>query len=203
MVTSIERGVTGGGGGLVDALWEWVTLQERGARIWDREDALWWYGERASLSTFAGAVWRAGGIALEEYQTEKHVSRRRGNRYGRGDLYLKVGREEYILEAKQVWCSVGSGARNSLKRVSAALRSATQDVKRAKSYGERRLAAVFVVPMIPKLRSGDIDARIAWWLEEVRGIDFTYLAWAFPPNARDLFDEGTLYPGVCVLLRRA
>lgn len=174
-----------------------------GARIWDQEDALWWYGERASLSTFAGAVWRAGGIALEEYQTEKHVSRRRGNRYGRGDLYLKVGREEYILEAKQVWCGVGSGARNSLQQVSAALERATHDVKRAKSYGERRLAAVFVVPMIPKLRSGDIDGRIAWWLEEVRGLDFTYLAWAFPPNARGLSDEGRLYPGVCVLLRRA
>ena len=68
-------------------------------------DVPWWYNERASLSVFAGAIWRAGGHCFEEYSDEKRDFRRRSHRLGKGypgrvDLYLSWRRFDFIAEAK-------------------------------------------------------------------------------------------------------
>src|SRR5262245_34034370 len=50
-----------------DLLWEWTSVIERVVRVWYQDDVPWWYNERASLSLFAGAIWKVGGIAFEEF----------------------------------------------------------------------------------------------------------------------------------------
>jgi hypothetical protein len=44
---------------LADVLWEWLGVMDRYVRL-SGGDLPWWYNERASISVFAGAVWRTG-----------------------------------------------------------------------------------------------------------------------------------------------
>ena len=75
---------------------KWVTTNIDVVRHW-QGDLAWWYGERASISVLAGAAWRIGGFAFEEYREDKKTGP------GRVDLYLKVGRQQFIAEAKYCW----------------------------------------------------------------------------------------------------
>ena len=62
-----------------------------------KNDAPWWYNERALLSLFAGAVWKcskSNGWAFEEFTSDKWRTMRRGNRKkgkGRGDIMFGMG----------------------------------------------------------------------------------------------------------------
>jgi hypothetical protein len=96
---------------LEETLWEWTIAQERSSRLWGWDDVPWWYGERASLSVLAGAIWRTGGIALEEYTVDKSHRRddgQKGLMQGRNDLYFRIGRSDFVLEAKAVWPTLRS-----------------------------------------------------------------------------------------------
>ena len=129
---------------LEDLLWEWVTLQERTARLWGWKEPLWWCSERASLGGFAGAVWRVGGIVLEEYPTEKlsriHARRHRANPIGRGDMDFTLGGVDYIVEGKQCWPGL---SRQSLPYIESYLAKAEEDVRLAIApTRHRRLAVV-------------------------------------------------------------
>ncbi|WBX91992.1 hypothetical protein [Pseudoxanthomonas mexicana] len=58
--------------GLHPLLTAWVELIQDYCRCDDYDDNPWWYNERASLSTLAGAAWRKPGwYALEEFSTTK------------------------------------------------------------------------------------------------------------------------------------
>ena len=66
------------------------------------DDCLYWYNERATVGSLAGAIWRTGGFAVEEYREPK---KRKGKHYmGRTDLWFSLGennRKCYVVEAKQ------------------------------------------------------------------------------------------------------
>ncbi|MBG0847374.1 hypothetical protein H3222_19405 [Pseudomonas chengduensis] len=49
----------------------WVEMVERYCTQHENQDNPWWYNERASLSTLAGAAWSSGWSALEEYSSVK------------------------------------------------------------------------------------------------------------------------------------
>ena len=101
------------------ALWEWTDLVERETRTRPAiDDTVWLYNERASLSVLAGAVWRTGGTAFEEYEHEK----RHGAR-GRCDVHLALDARAFVCEAKQCWASAGATAHPGA-RVASALSSA-------------------------------------------------------------------------------
>lgn len=192
---------------LEDVLWEWIAVQERSARFWEWKDAPWWYNECASLSMFAGAVWRSGGIALEEYSTEKRQDasvrkRTLGTSSGRGDLYLKVGDREFILEAKQCWSSAGARAGHPCNRISKKMSEALVDVRRAKSYGEERLGSAFAVPYIPKREFPSVDQCLEQWLKSINDLSCACRAWVFPPEVRRLSYKTAVYPGVAVFIEQ-
>jgi len=48
---------------------DWLDLMDD--PTWGPKDAPWWYNERASLGTLAGAFWRQKGWAFEEYATSR------------------------------------------------------------------------------------------------------------------------------------
>ena len=50
-------------------------------------DAIWWYPEWSNVGALAGAAWRIGWAALEEFGLDKVVKRHAAN--GRGDLFLQ------------------------------------------------------------------------------------------------------------------
>lgn len=183
---------------LEDILWEWVALTERTVRSWAPDDVPWWYNERASLSVLAGAVWRAGGTAFEEYADKKSTPGR-ASRAGRVDLHMGLGARNFILEAKQTWSGAGRG--NPATRIRRVLERAVADVRRAPSDGDKRLAAVFAVPEIPASQQDHVDDRIDAWLEALQEVEWSLIAWVFPPSVRRLRSKRGLYPGVALLLR--
>lgn len=64
---------------------EWILAVERFCRL-SPGDAPYWYTERANVGTLAGAAWRCGWIALEEFQGDK--SEQSLGWRGRLDLWL-------------------------------------------------------------------------------------------------------------------
>lgn len=189
---------------LEEMLWEWSHIQLRSIRIWE-DDAPWWYGERASISVLAGAIWRSGGIALEEYAVEKEQSEegdRNVVRSGRNDLYFNLHQSDFILEAKSYWPNLMSddiytGLKNNLKL-------ASDDVKQVKNeYGARRLAAVFIGAKIPKTKMSKAGEKInESLLPALNKFDNSAMAWIFPENARHLVsDNGYHYPGAAIVIQ--
>lgn len=49
---------------------EWIRIHESFCKL-NKDDSLYWYNERATLSTLAGADWSLKGYCLEEYRTDK------------------------------------------------------------------------------------------------------------------------------------
>tara|TARA_R110002073_G_scaffold293075_4_gene458588 strand:+ start:4999 stop:5634 length:636 start_codon:yes stop_codon:yes gene_type:complete len=58
-----------------------------------------WFNERANLSALAGAVWRCGGVAVEEYSSPKGEE----GSMGRIDLFFKFNNKAVICESKHRW----------------------------------------------------------------------------------------------------
>ena len=190
-------------------LWEWTWLNREMAKSWKWKDCPWWYNERASISTLAGAVWNAGGTALEEYSSKKRKGRR--SAYGRCDLYFRIGRDEYVTEAKQCWLSAGRHAIYMERNVRSRLNDACEDAKRTAidlRGGETILGILFIVPCVPRKSEEDVLGERTKKVQEVL-IDIARkekcaLAWIFPRDARKMTmrDEGYIYPGAAVLIKR-
>ena len=107
---------------------EWTKLICRYTEEYDPKDALYWYNERATLSTLAHAIVRTNSIALEEYRMKKH-SIHDGQWEGRADLFFVCGKTEYVAEAKQMWLSISSRAKRSRWRKRIAKNSTLQDAR--------------------------------------------------------------------------
>jgi hypothetical protein len=172
-------------------------------------DTPWWYNERASIGFLAAAIWRAGGVALEEFATDKATSPgRRGK--GRGDLYAVIDGCELYAEAKQVWydpptrqpCGFADAVR-------AALAVAHSAARRHKSSHGRRYAVVCAAPRLaaPHAVAVDprqVDAQIAKWWMSFQQITCTAKAWYFPAVHRTTpIDDGLLYPGATIFIEDA
>jgi hypothetical protein len=189
---------------LEETLWEWTLAQERSSRLWGWDDVPWWYGERASLSVLAGAIWRSGGIALEEYSVTKTRRREDGQKgliQGRNDLYFRIGRHDFVLEAKAAWPKLRS--KEPLKDITVALENAERDVESVQQERVRRLAVAFIAPSYPKGYEEKCDSLIDSWISELRGLSGVAAAWIFPDGARQLFskDAGHYYPGAAIVLK--
>jgi hypothetical protein len=189
-----------------DLLWEWISIQERSIRLTRGEDAMWWYGERACLGGFSGAVWRSGGFVLEEYSTEKlHMSQSpngtKEKSMGRGDMDFVMGGSKYTIEAKICWPTLGG--KSVLNNLKNAMNSAELDVKRVKAYkGYSRLAIVFASPRCGKGK--DSDALVTDWIAEIRGLRGWTCAWVFPALGRQLiWADGRKYPGAALFIKYA
>ena len=182
-----------------DVFSQWFSLIERYNQQ-RPDDVPWWYNERASLSFFAGAVWNSGGIALEEYSTGK--SHKKESWPGRGDLYIKIKEEEYVIEAKQVWTSMSSRAQKTKEKVEAALLRARRDAGKTNSWGARRLGLVFVIPYIKRCKESEFKVCVNDWLTHIKSVEKASQAWILFEKLETRFRYKTyFYPGVAVILR--
>ena len=78
---------------------QWQKINRDYLEDYNFEDSLYWYNERANISCLAGAIWKIGGYAQEEYSATKGEEKTTG----RIDLYFSVDETEYIVEAKHLW----------------------------------------------------------------------------------------------------
>lgn len=116
---------------LYAVLEEWVKLNRNIGRQWSKEvgDLPWRYNERALLSLFAGAVWRIGGHAFEEFSEVKHSGRRKRKGNGRVDLWFETSGREFRAEAKHDEVPITNKAQQ-LASLHALMARAVKDARR-------------------------------------------------------------------------
>jgi len=163
-----------------------------------KDDAPYWYNERANVSFLAGAIWRCGGMALEEFRSPKPSAE--GNYTGRTDLWFSFNGKSYISEAKLLWVDLPSDQDQIALNTKSSLDDATNDIKGSQEACDYKLAIVFVVP---KINNGNKDkpnllGNLVKLLKTRSQQDI--LAPIFPKNFPV---EKTLeYPGVIVLIKK-
>ncbi len=174
-------------------------------------DHLYWYNERATLSTLAGAVYslrseKKPHYVLEEYRSTK--GRGKGRWEGRIDMWLRLGKTDYILEAKQKWVSITNKLKieNIAHSIEATLvdakTEAEESTEGSDGYHPKSIGMIFVVPYFKgnsretlKKRCEDLKAIFA-------EIDCFSYAYAFPTNGMITENaSGYLYPGVILLMK--
>lgn len=205
----------------IDAAKEYVQLFSESA------DAPWWYNERANVSILAGAAWKMGWVALEEYRSRKRVASaldaggdgEDDNRGGRNDLYICGDRYSYVFEAKHAWQHIGRQDQANTKNLDAARSAALGDIKSLFEYeADRRFAATFVVPYLPAsaitrhqqidsdLLMQSIDSWLATLRDHIGNVEkHAYYACLFPiprdESKHYLSANGKYcYPGVVLIL---
>lgn len=190
---------------LSDVLKRWIRMNREVAKDWQGHDAPWWYGERASLSILAGAVWRSGGVAFEEYSEDKlHVPHHGAQKMpysGRCDLFFQLAGKEFVVEAKQGW-SGGTTDHDLAPRIQQSLRAARKAASRLPPSGQKRLAIVFVVPWFKGRYKQDAEQMIRRWVTGICKIPRWSKAWVFPKTCRMLkSSSGRFFPGVAIFVR--
>lgn len=180
---------------------EWILLIDRFCRITDG-DTPYWYNERANIGVLAGACWRAGYVALEEFQYEKgYVNKPKWT--GRADLWFEGDKTSILVEAKYKCISLNS--RDHIQTITPILECALKDAKQSKG-GLKDLTAmgmVFVPVYIPT--SADIDKvneRIHALIQIIQNeLAGKLVFWHFPAAARELksANEKNFWPGLFVV----
>jgi len=129
---------------LKKVLSKWGKINEQMFNDWKKKgraaDCPWWYNERASLSTFAGAVWGCGGFVLEEYLNQKIPIDGIPQNNGRTDIYFQIGKHHFTAESK-LWFP----RRASFNSIQSRLEKASEQNKEYRSDATR-LSILFVSP---------------------------------------------------------
>jgi len=164
------------------------------------DDAMYWYTERANVGALAAAVWRCGAPALEEFSARRGFGRHR--RQGRADLWFRWRGTDYVIEAKREWVCLSPRARDSVKRVSLALKKAKKAAVESRYQGKRRLGVVFAVPYIPAKHADQSHRLVREFLGDLRKkARYCVMCSVFPPAARALLAKHAFHPGVVLLAR--
>lgn len=198
---------------LKPVLKEWLALIEDADTMhWPKDDAPWWYNERALLSLFAGAIWKCEGWALEEFTTGKSKAvrwRPQGRTgIGRGDIRFTLGgasaRQHFQAEAKLSTQSLSRTVQDVKQGMVDRLAEVRKDVLKLLPVPDcQQLAIVFVAPYLAAGRRHVYDTRIPELVALLHRADHQARAWAFPEKGRGLDGEdGYFYPGVAVVIER-
>lgn len=179
----------------------WIDITSSYTDTIDPTDSLYWNNERATLSTFAGAAWKNGHYALEEYCSYKG---RRGEilKNGRTDLWIHFNEMEYIFEAKQIWIPISDQANDPIEKMITSLNKARREVVYSKEIGQTGFGIVFTIPRIaPTFKNNSIEL-INNFVSKIHAIDYDFMAYTFPEKGMSVVDdEDNSYPGVVLLAR--
>lgn len=196
----------------------WIDAVHRYCELQEHDDAPWWFNERASLSTLAGAAWAwRDWAALEEYATTKKRVMPKGKvdegglspeRNGRCDLLILGRSTNFAIEAKQAWQSIGSRS-EGVANIHKAMKRAWRDAGDLHlDEGDHRLAATFVVPYVPKKSIGDGHPHglVRQWLDsspfDMDDRTPAALAYVFPKDygSFETRDKKGYFPGVVLVI---
>lgn len=108
---------------------QWLRVHRDYIEASDCTDSLFWYNERANVGALAGAVWRSGGYALEEFGATKGKDEDISN--GRVDLFIQYAGRQILAEAKQSWIYLAPNSRRDFRNlIDKTLGEARADIKR-------------------------------------------------------------------------
>ncbi len=123
------------------------------------------YNERALLSVFAGAVWRTGGHAFEEFSETKLKGMTKKESSGRIDLWFETSGGEFRAEVKDAEIPITRKSQQ-LRSLRALMKRAIKDARCNPADGgdSRRLAISFAVPyLLAKQAAKAQQAQIDWF----------------------------------------
>jgi hypothetical protein len=183
---------------------KWLDIPRR-YRVGSGGDSMWDYHERAQTGFMAAAVWLAGGVALEEWRTDKKAYG--GNsRHGRGDLWLCHKRLSMHVEAKYLSIKLGRTAKSAARAVVLKLREASRDACHVPcARDERRAGMLFVAPWFPQTSALVARRCLVEWLKQIQGLEALAIAWTFDVASleRCRYYKSGLTPGIVLLVTRA
>lgn len=180
---------------------EWFLGIERYCRLTD-EDAPYWYNERANISLLAGAAWRCGWVALEEFSCEKK-NRGQKKKPGRSDLWMMSDFDtEELVESKYRWMALRSP--KFVELAEQTIDSACRDVKKVRDTGWPTGVA-FLCLHLPEKYESEIDTKIREAIRKAIEVPHDAIAWCFPRSTRKLTMDGgkRLFPGIILIARKA
>jgi hypothetical protein len=194
------------------ALQEWLNLNTYCVEHW-QGDVPWRYTERSTLAYFVGAIWRAGGFAVQEHWIHKLNSNTHASYFGLGDLWFELNGREFDVEAKFCRCVLHRRSR-PLRTITACLKSAVKDAGACRQYTPARLRCGLAVctlvfdvsrPFDLVLDLPALHREYDRWIAAVREGGNT-CAWFIRddmnlPIYPDSPTPNFLYPGVAVILR--
>jgi hypothetical protein len=192
---------------LLPLLRQWIKHNKMLYETWRADDCPWRYNERALLSVLAGAAWRLpNGLAYEEFSNSKRKRGRRKGTYksysGRSDIYLVVGGQEYVAEAKHCFSGATAKRANITSRLDAQLKQARKEIRASAAPNQRRLAILFAIPYVRSKQRSEVADLVDCWLTKIKEeVEYSYLAWffAFEPYTHQV--GKWIYPGIAVLIR--
>ena len=110
----------------------WLRVHRDYLEANDCTDSLYWYNERANIGALAGAIWRSGGYALEEYGAVK--GKGADASMGRVDLFFKYAGQNVTVEAKQKWVKlIDSNSCDFKSLIAESIADAVKDIKRTQN----------------------------------------------------------------------
>lgn len=176
---------------------EWLLCVERYCRMAAGEDAPFIYTERANIGVLAGAAWRCGRMALEEFQYEKGDRRKRKWK-GRADLYLASETTEEIIEAKFNWLPLSSKVQ-AVDWIERSIEAAKVDA--IKTKGDDRdvkcIAVAFLPVWLPRKERSRMEEVLDQTIGCLPSAKCHAIAWCFPREYRYVQNEfGNFTPGV-------
>ncbi len=199
---------------------EWLLLIERFSRV--SSDASYLYNERANVSLLAGAAWRCGRIALEEFSHEKMHEEKRDDAVNDSKGALKLGRcdlwmmgiddkNDEIVEAKIKWLSMDNKKIKELtsKYLSAAVGDATKTKAARESVDTKAIGVLFLPVYLSasKLETSteEIECFIENTITNISEVGADLIAWSFPKKTRELkgANEKNYLPGIFLIAKVA
>ena len=180
---------------------EWLLCIERYCRVAAGDDAPFIYTERANIGLLAGAAWRCGWVALEEFQYQKGF-KNKPKWDGRADLYLATDHTEDMIEAKFSWLSLRSPTRAPKRTVSVLARAIkAAKLTRGANTNLRCIAVAFLPVWLPSSRSDVLEKRIEETIAELGAAEYHAIAWCFPKEYRRIENfYGNYTPGVIMVI---
>lgn len=165
-------------------------------------DAPYWYDEVTTMSTLAGAIWIAGGVALQELDMKKYATRGRGQ--GVIDLMFYWQKEIYAVEAKQMPIHIDKQNIGSvlITKVNIKIEEAMFDLARKKIPIENKVALVFILPSMFPEDKHNMSNFLHAFCNKLCTEKYEIITWVFPKSAREL-KYYKLYPGVALVVRLA
>jgi hypothetical protein len=167
---------------LQDILQKWLITQSRYAgKV--KGDYSWNYRERTCIGFLAAATWLSGGVALEEWKTEKKKGRH--TCYGRCDLWIRHMRTDFFIEAKHSHVAFQHGRHNdAVSYLKKRLRVAVKDAKKQPvdcSSRVKRLGVLFVGAKFYSKDAESLTRTRAAGLKKLYDLPHSAMAWLFEP----------------------
>lgn len=85
---------------------QWIRIHKEYVEQYKFKDCLYWYNERANVSAFAGAVWKAGASPLKSTQVKKAL--KRIERMAVSIYTFQIKMTKLLLKQKWSGCILGS-----------------------------------------------------------------------------------------------